>query len=194
MRKYATIINDVTKACAVGLGTDAELYKRCGMTEMDVEEGPDGQWYLVGYAPAGPTEAELLAQVKADKVAEFEAAMTATDQALIRPVSDLLDALVSPSTLADDDTEPSADVLAASRAKFLQLRELQIRNRALRVQAMEAKTVDEVQAIQPVTAAALAPDSQGAGGAGGSAGRQPTRSPYDPRLSYAQEKIGKWRA
>ena len=51
---YAKIINEETKQCEVGIGTNAEFYKSIGMTEMEVELGYDGSWYLAGYAPAKP--------------------------------------------------------------------------------------------------------------------------------------------
>ena len=38
----------------VGTGTDVEFYKSIGMTEMEVEQAYNGQWYLKGYAPAKP--------------------------------------------------------------------------------------------------------------------------------------------
>lgn len=55
MLKYAKITNEETKTCDVGLGTNIEYYKSLGMTEMEVEEGYDGQWYVLGYAPERPT-------------------------------------------------------------------------------------------------------------------------------------------
>ena len=51
---YARIINEETKACEVGLGTNSAFYQSIGMTEMEVELGYDGSWYLVGYAPVKP--------------------------------------------------------------------------------------------------------------------------------------------
>lgn len=51
---YAKIINDETKQCEVGIGTNIEFYKSIGMTEMDVEQAHDGQWYVKGYAPVQP--------------------------------------------------------------------------------------------------------------------------------------------
>ena len=56
MLKYAKIINEETKLCEVGLGTNSAFYKSIGMTEMEVEEGYDGSWYLKGYAPEKPIE------------------------------------------------------------------------------------------------------------------------------------------
>ena len=48
---YAKIINNETKQCEVGLGTNSAFYKSIGMTEIEVEQAYDGQWYLKGYAP-----------------------------------------------------------------------------------------------------------------------------------------------
>lgn len=53
---YAKIINEETKACEVGIGTNIDFYKSIGMSEMDVEQGFDGNWYLQGYAPKEPVE------------------------------------------------------------------------------------------------------------------------------------------
>ena len=54
MKKYAKITDNETKECSVGLGTNAEFYKRIGMTELDVEQAYNGKWYIAGYAPAKP--------------------------------------------------------------------------------------------------------------------------------------------
>lgn len=51
MLKYAQILDDVTKQCAVGVGDDAEFYESIGMTQLDVEQSTTGAWYLKGYAP-----------------------------------------------------------------------------------------------------------------------------------------------
>lgn len=51
---FAKIIDEETKQCEVGIGTNAEFYKSIGMTEMDVEQAYNGQWYVKGYAPAEP--------------------------------------------------------------------------------------------------------------------------------------------
>ena len=56
MRMYAKIINEETKQCEVGLGTNTAFYKSIGMTEMEVEQAYDGSWYVKGYAPEKPTE------------------------------------------------------------------------------------------------------------------------------------------
>ena len=54
MIKYAKIINEQTGLCEVGIGTNAKFYQSIGMTEMEVELGYDGNWYLAGYAPTKP--------------------------------------------------------------------------------------------------------------------------------------------
>lgn len=63
MRKYAKIIDEETKQCEVGIGTNGDFYKLVGMTEMDVEQAYNGQWYVKGYAPAEP-ETEKQARVR----------------------------------------------------------------------------------------------------------------------------------
>ena len=56
MKKYARIVNEETKACEVGTGTNTAFYQSIGMSEMEVEQAYDGSWYLKGYAPEKPTE------------------------------------------------------------------------------------------------------------------------------------------
>ena len=56
MKKYAKIINEETKACEVGIGTNAKFYQSIGMTEQEVEQAYDGGWYVKGYAPQKPQE------------------------------------------------------------------------------------------------------------------------------------------
>ena len=64
MIKYAKVINEQTKECEVGIGTNIEFYKKLGMTEQDVEQAYNGSWYLVGYAPVKP-EPTIQEQVNA---------------------------------------------------------------------------------------------------------------------------------
>lgn len=54
MKKYAKIVNEETKQCEVGLGTNSKFYQSVGMTEMDVEQAYNGSWYLEGFAPVKP--------------------------------------------------------------------------------------------------------------------------------------------
>ena len=54
MKKYAKIINQETKVCQVGIGNNEVFYRKNGMTQIDVEKGYDGNWYLKGYTPVPP--------------------------------------------------------------------------------------------------------------------------------------------
>lgn len=75
MLKYAKIVNEETKQCEVGIGTNTNFYKSIGMIEMEVEQAYDGNWYVKGYVPEKPTE--VLAQ---EKRAERNAILDATDK------------------------------------------------------------------------------------------------------------------
>lgn len=66
MKKYAKIINEETKACEVGLGTNAKFYQSIGMVEMEVEHAYDGTYYVAGYAPQQPLEE--LKQLKKEEI------------------------------------------------------------------------------------------------------------------------------
>ena len=52
MRKFAKIINNETKECEVGIGTNSRFYESIGMTELDVAQSENGAWYLNGFVPA----------------------------------------------------------------------------------------------------------------------------------------------
>ena len=54
MKKYAKVVNEETKLCEVGVGTNTYFYASIGMTEMEVEQAYNGSWYLKGYVPAKP--------------------------------------------------------------------------------------------------------------------------------------------
>ena len=54
MKKYAKIINEETKECSVGIGTNIGFYQSVGMNEMDVEQAYNGAWYLTGFCPVEP--------------------------------------------------------------------------------------------------------------------------------------------
>ena len=68
MKKYAKIVNEETGLCEVGAGTNTSFYASIGMTEMEVEQAYNGQWYLKGYAPAKPepTLEEQVAKLEAE--------------------------------------------------------------------------------------------------------------------------------
>lgn len=66
MKKYARIINEETKKCEVGLGTNNVFYASIGMKEMEVEQDYAGDWYMEGYATAKPDEV-LAEEKRADR-------------------------------------------------------------------------------------------------------------------------------
>ena len=71
MKKYAKIINEETKECSVGLGTNEEFYQSIGMTEMDVEQSYDNKWYVSGYAPQPSIEYQN-EQIRQQRQARYE--------------------------------------------------------------------------------------------------------------------------
>ena len=75
---YAKIINEETKQCEVGTGTNTVFYESIGMTDMDVEQGYDGAWYVKGYAPSKPMD--VLAQ---EKRAERDNLLAQTDKYML---------------------------------------------------------------------------------------------------------------
>ena len=62
---FAKIVNEQTKQCDVGIGTNEEFYKSIGMQELDVEKAYNGSWYIVGYAPQKPQREAILEQIEA---------------------------------------------------------------------------------------------------------------------------------
>lgn len=65
MLRYRKIINEETRQCDVGLGTNEAFYKSLGM-ELGEVEPYKGLWYEQGYAPQKPLE-----ELKAEKRAEI---------------------------------------------------------------------------------------------------------------------------
>lgn len=59
MIKHARIVDSESKRCNVGLGSNTEFYKALGMTEMDVVQAFDGQWYANGFEPKPPATREV---------------------------------------------------------------------------------------------------------------------------------------
>ena len=87
MKKYAKIINEGTKLCEVGLGTNSDFYESIGMTEMDVEQAYNGGWYVAGYAPQPSIEEQneqIRQQRQARYVAESDPLRLDYDEALAR--------------------------------------------------------------------------------------------------------------
>lgn len=82
MKKFAKVTNEQTKACDVGLGTSVEFYKSIGMTEQEVEQSYNGQWYLKGYAPQKTSE--ML-------IEEYESQINELNTAMLRDVLIIVD-------------------------------------------------------------------------------------------------------
>lgn len=100
---YAKIIDDETKLCEVGIGTNAEFYKSIGMTEMDVEQAYNGNWYLKGYAPE-PTEEEI----KQARIAELKGLLNRTDYKIIKCSECSLAGIELPYNIAELHTQRQA--------------------------------------------------------------------------------------
>lgn len=71
---YAKIIDEKTKACQVGTGTNTAFYKSIGMKEIDVEQAWNGVWYLKGYAPEKPVDIQ-----NKERVSELKRFLSSTD-------------------------------------------------------------------------------------------------------------------
>lgn len=79
MKKYAKVINEETRACEVGLGTNTDFYKSIGMAEMEVEKAYNGAQYLSGYAPAEPQSL-----INQEKINELKSKLAETDYICIK--------------------------------------------------------------------------------------------------------------
>ena len=79
MQKYAKIVNEETKQCDVGVGTNVTYYKYIGMELMEVEQAYDGQWYAKGYAPEKPQDL-----INAERIEELKTKLAETDYVVIK--------------------------------------------------------------------------------------------------------------
>lgn len=79
MKAYAKVVNEETKACNVGTGTNTAFYESIGMTEQEVEQAWDGAWYISGYAPEKPESIRA-----EEEIAELKKALAGTDYAIIK--------------------------------------------------------------------------------------------------------------
>jgi len=51
MLMYCKVVDNTTKSCIVGIGSNSAYYTSLGMTRQEMERGSDGLYYLTGYAP-----------------------------------------------------------------------------------------------------------------------------------------------
>lgn len=79
MKKYAKVINEETKLCEVGLGTNNNFYASIGMEEMEVEQAYNGSWYIKGYAPIKPQSL-----INQERINELQGYLNSTDWYAVR--------------------------------------------------------------------------------------------------------------
>ena len=115
MLRYSKVINEETKQCQIGVGTNTAFYQKIGMIEMEVEQAYNGLWYVAGYAPEEP-EAEKKAKRKAELIAE----LAELDLKQIRSL-----AAKAAGTATDEDLAILADLEEQKAIKRNELKELQ---------------------------------------------------------------------
>lgn len=115
MIKYAKVIDEKTKLCQVGLGTNAEYYQSIGMTEQDVEQCDwNKQWYLKGFLPVQPEE-----QVEAKHIAQLKYELKELDAKSARSMRAIL-----AETATEEDRAFLANLEQQAEAKREELKQL----------------------------------------------------------------------
>lgn len=69
---FSKVINEETKEVQVGFGDNKEYFESLGMTEQDVKQAWDGNWYLTGFAPVKPVPTD-------DEISVIRAQLYASD-------------------------------------------------------------------------------------------------------------------
>ena len=168
MKKYAIIIDEETKACQVGLGTNVEFYKSLGFEEMEVEQAWNGDWYVLGYAPKKPLEAYKqeklndLRALKYEKLSEFSyngnifqinqdsKVNIAGKVSEIVLTKDTKSPVKSVSWIAKDNTIiqfTAEEFLAFSKAVASYIETILFKNGELRADINKAESLEELNAI-----------------------------------------------
>ena len=164
MKKYAKIHNAETNTVIVGNGDDKDFYASIGMTEMEVEEGYNGAWYLAGYAPQKPiTEAQSvkIVELKNERNTREEAPVEyggklwdfdskARDRITAAATALELGGVESIEWTAHDDsssTLTAADLKGIIAAAALRGDALHKKYRELRDRVNSATTEEEVNAV-----------------------------------------------
>lgn len=112
---YAKVINQETKACDVGIGTNESFYKASGMTQMDVEKCEwNGCWYVAGYVPAEPTP------TKEKQIELLKQQLSAIDERSARSMRAIL-----ANTATDDDRAYLASLETQAASLRQQIRDLE---------------------------------------------------------------------
>lgn len=93
MLMFSKVINEETKEVQVGFGDNKEYFESLGMTEQDVEQAWDGNWYLTGFAPVKPvpTDAEI-SEIRAQLYASDSDAVFNSYQQGVASLQDYIDA------------------------------------------------------------------------------------------------------
>lgn len=116
MIKYAKVIDEKTRQCIVGAGTNAEFYEKNGMTEQDVEQCEwNGAWYLVGYVPQEPEE-----HAKQKRIEELKQQLKELDTKSARSIRAIL-----AETATEDDRDFLANLESQAEELRRQIKELQ---------------------------------------------------------------------
>lgn len=111
---YAKIINEQTKQCEVGLGTNTAFYQKIGMTEMNVEKAWNGLWYMEGYVPEKPEE-----EIKRERREELLAQLDQLDLKCIRALR-----AIQAGTGTQADTDKLAELEQQAEEVRAELKEL----------------------------------------------------------------------
>lgn len=80
--RYAKIINPSTYEVQVGVGCDEAYYIEIGMTQMSVEQGYDGNWYIAGHTPAKPEPTPE--EKKQQRILDLKGLLNTTDYKIIK--------------------------------------------------------------------------------------------------------------
>ena len=115
MIKLAKVINQETKSCAVGTGTNTAKYRAMGFVEMDVEQAYNGVWYVKGFAPAKPEP------TKEEQLAAYKAELADLDSQAVRPLR-----AVAAGTASDFDREKLAQLETRAEELRQKIKELAV--------------------------------------------------------------------
>ena len=169
MRAYAKIVDDKTKSVIVGFGNDIEYYQSIGFSEMEVERGWNGSYYLQGHAPQKPIEAykqEKLNQLQAlknQKLKEFSykgKIYQIDDNSKVNINGKISAILLSQNTeapiqsvnwIAKDNTITefsTAEFLAFSQAIANYIESVLFKHDELRTRVNSASSIDEIKGIE----------------------------------------------
>lgn len=116
MIKYAKVVDENTKQCEVGAGTNDAFYRKIGMKKLDVEQCSwNSKWYLTGHVPPEPEE-----HAKQTRIAQIKTELASKDDKSTRSVRAIL-----AGTATEADRQFLINVEAEVQALRQELRELE---------------------------------------------------------------------